>query len=208
MNENKHPVENENTADEAIYTKKSSTRLTVISAAVVVAVILLNVLASVLGDARLWYIDLTQNRYQSQKYTMYTLSDECAELVGEEAVPMVESINAEKAAAGEDAIKVNIVFCADKDVIEGDTMMRYVSYTARALAKEYPDAITVQYLNMAKNPSAVQKYKTTSAATIYNSDVIVEFGSEYLVQGIDNFYYTETGESEPWAYNGEKSWRQ
>ncbi|MBQ8409047.1 MAG: Gldg family protein [Clostridia bacterium] len=204
MNEEKNMNEAENTADDSIYTKKSSKRLTAISALVVVAVIILNVIISVLGDSRLWYIDLTQTRYQSQKYTMYTLSDECSDMIGEEAIPMIDSINAEKKASGEDPIKVNIVFCADKDVIEADGMMRYVSYTARALAKEYPDAIDVQYINMAKNPSAVQKYKTTSAATIYNSDVIVEFGSEYLIQGINSFYYIESTETTPWAYNGEK----
>ena len=208
MNENKQPIDqeigNENAANEGVYQKKSAKRLTMISALVVAAVIILNILASILGDMRLWYIDLTQNRYQSQIYTMYTLSDECADMIGEEAIPMVEGINAQKVAAGEDPIKVNIVFCADKDLIENNTMMRYISYTARALAKEYPDAIDVKYLNITKNPSSVQKYKTTSAATIYTSDVIVEFGTEYLVQGVNSFYYTETGESSPWAYNGEK----
>ena len=83
-------------------------------------------------------------------------------------------------------------------------MMAYVSYTARALEKEYPEAIEVEYINIDKNPSAVQKYKTTSAATIYDSNVIVEFGSEYLISKINSFYYQDSTASSPWAYNGEQ----
>ena len=206
MNENQNPLSNDkdHVDNNAIYMKKSAKRITTVSAIVVVAVLILNVLASVLGDSRLWYIDLTQTRYKSQTSTMYSLSEECSDMVGEGAIPMIEQVNAERAQRGEKPIKLKIVFCADKDVIENDRLMRYVSYTARGLAKNYSDYIEVQYLNISKNPSAVQKYKTTSAASIYNSDVIVEFGSEYLVQGINNFYYIESTEQDPWAYNGEK----
>lgn len=189
---------------DAVYKKKSPKRITAITAVVVVAVIALNILVSVFGDARLWYFDMTRGKYKSAESAFYTLSDTCKDLIGEEAVPSVREINAERRSAGLAPIKVNIVFCAEKDRIEQDEMMRYVSYTARTLAKTYPDCIDVQYVNMTKNPSSVQKYKTTSAANIYTSDVIVEFGSEYLVQSINSFYYTETTESSPWAYNGEK----
>lgn len=205
MNENQKPnAQEEQGADHGIYAKKTAKRITAVTALVVAAVLVLNAIITVLGDARLWYLDLTLTRYKSQTSTMYSLSDECADMVGEEAIPMIEQVNTERKARGEDPIKVKIVFCADKDVIENDKMMRYVSYTARGLAKEYSKYIEVEYLNMGKNPSAVQKYKTTSAATIYNSDVIVEFGSEYLVQGINNFYYIESTADAPWAYNGEK----
>jgi hypothetical protein len=175
-----------------------------ITAAVVAAVILLNVAVTLIGDFKLWYIDLTRERYISGESAMYTLSESCIELVGDQAVSMVESINAERKLAGEDAIKINIIFCADRDVIEANGYMRYVSYTARCLANEFSDSIAVKYIDIQDNPSAVQKYKTTSAATIYSSDVIVEFGSEYLVQGSDSFFYTDTGKDEPWAYNGEQ----
>lgn len=198
-------MNNPNFSDtEGVYKKKSKKRITAITAAVVVAVILLNIVISLIGDGRLGFIDLTLTRYMSQTSMMYSLSDECCDLIGEEAIPMIENINAERKGRGEEPIKLNIIFCADKDEIEGDKLMRYVSYTARSLEKEYSGHIDVQYINMRKNPSAVQKYKTTSAATIYNSDVIVEFGTEYLVQGISSFYYTESTADSPWAYNGEK----
>ncbi len=179
-------------------------KIAAINALVLALVLILNILVSVIGDIRLWYVDLSRERYKSAESALYTLSEECISLVEEQAVSMIRQINDEKASAGEDKIKLNIIFCADKDFIEQDDLMRYISFTARALAKEFPDCIDVKYINTVKNPSAVQKYKTNSAASIYTSDVIVEFGSEYIVRGVNSFYYTDTGESAPWAYNGEQ----
>lgn len=183
---------------------KTPKRVTVITALVIVAVIALNIAVSLIGDARLWYIDLTSVRYTSGESTMYTLSDSCSDLIGRDAVPMIEKVNAEREARGEEPTKLNIIFCADKDRIENDGMMGYLNMTARALEKEYPHAIDVQYINIDKDPSSVQRFKTTSAAKIYNSDIIVEFGSEYLVQKISAFYYQDEGASSPWAYIGEQ----
>lgn len=178
--------------------------MTLITVAVVVAVILLNVVISVIADRGLWYLDMTQVRYKSGETTMYSLSDTCRNLIATEAVPMIEKVNAERSARGEEPIRVNIIFCSDKDYIEGDGMMRYVNMTARRLENEFPDCFDVQYINIEKNPSAVQKFKTTSASSIYNSDIIVEFGSEYLIQKVSSFYYIDEGKTSPWAYNGEQ----
>ncbi len=186
------------------YKNKSPKRLRIITVAVIIALIALNAFISVMTDADLWYIDLTLPRYKNTDSGLYTLSDACRELIGNDSIPLIEKVNRERAERGEDPIKLNIIFCADKDHIEGDPMMRYVNMTARALEKEYPAAIDVRYVNIVKNPSAVQKFKTTSASTIYNSDVIVEFGSEYLIQKISSFYYQDDGASSPWAYIGEQ----
>ncbi len=186
------------------FSHKSPKKLKIFTVAVIIAVIALNVFASVIADARLWYIDLTLERYKSGESALYTLSDTCLTLIGEQSIPMVEKVNREREERGEQPIKVNIIFCADKDRIEGNDLMRYINMTARALEKAYPHAIEVQYVNIAKNPSAVQRFKTTSASSIYDSDVIVEFGSEYLIQRINSFFYTDDGASSPWAYNGEQ----
>ena len=204
MNLNQSDKDFEKKSDEDAPVVRKGRIWTLLGAIVVLAVIILNVFAAVLGDRNLWYIDMTRDKYKSATSTLYTLSDSCISLLSYDAIPKVAEINAERVANGEDEIKVKIVFCADKDFIEADDMMRYVSFTARALEKEFPDAIEVEYINMTKNPSAVQKYKTTTAASIYTSDVIVEFGSEYLVQSIKSFYYIDDTETKPWAYNGEK----
>ncbi len=227
MNEQQKEV----SAEEAVYPKKRSVLRSVITAAVLVAVILLNVFITVLGDRNLWYVDLSKTRYQNTDATFYSLSSQLTDMLSLDVIPMVKKVNEEREAKGEEPIKVNIVFCEDKDHIEGldlgknhssdnivglvaelfagckdrdHYLLRYISYTARLLAKEYPDEVSVQYLNVNKNPSSVQKYKTNSAATINDTDVIVEFGSEYLIQGVNSFYYTDSVAYDPWAYNGEK----
>ena len=183
---------------------KSPKSRKIITVAVVVLVIAINLAVSYLSDARLWFIDLTRVRYKSGEAAMYTLSDSCRELIEKDAIPYIEKANSEREARGEEPIKLNIIFCADKDRIEGDSMMTYINMTARCLEKEFPDAIDVQYINIDKDPSAVQRFKTTSASTIYNSDIIVEFGSEYLIQKMSAFYYQDEGALSPWAYNGEQ----
>jgi len=179
-------------------------RAGMITAIVVLAVIVLNIALTLIADADLWYIDLSEVRYKSGESTMYTLSDACKSLISTDVVPMIEAVNRERKAAGEEPIKLNIIFCADRDDIENDNDMRYVSMTARSLMKSFKDYIDVQYINIRKNPSAVQRFKTTSASTIYANDVIVEFGSEYLIQNVSAFYYRDDDNSRAWAYNGEQ----
>ena len=190
--------------ESSIYAKKSPKIITIITVAVIVAVMAFNILFSIIGDKAMIFFDISQVKYKTGSTNLYTLSDTCNDLIAREAVPMIKRFNEDGKAKGESAQKLKIIFCADKDIIEGDTKTRYVSYTARAIEKNYPEQVEVSYVNIEKNPSAIQKYKTTSAANINNADVIVEFGSEYLVQGINSFYLTDTDTSEEWAYNGEK----
>ncbi len=199
-------IKNDTVIDEygAPLSQKRPKSRKMITAAVIILVLVFNIIVGFVSDSRLWYIDLTSERYMDRESALYTLSDSCRTLIGEESIPMIEEFNRQREARGEKPIKLNIIFCSDKDIIENDSMMRYVNLTARALEKEYPHAIDVQYINIAKNPSAVQRFKTTSASTIYNSDVIVEFGTEYLVKKVSAFYYTDAGKSSPWAYNGEQ----
>ncbi|MBR3879531.1 MAG: Gldg family protein [Clostridia bacterium] len=179
-------------------------KVTLITAIVLLAVIIFNVLFTILADADLWYIDLSEVRYTAGESTMYTLSDSCKDLIRSEVIPMIESANDQRVSRGEEKIKLNIFFCSDKDVIESNDRLRYVSITARSLEKEFSESIDVQYLNIRQNPSSVQRFKTTSASTIHESDVIVEFGSEYLIGGISAFFYQDDGAERAWAYNGEQ----
>lgn len=183
---------------------KSGKKITLITALVVLAVILFNVVFTLIADAGLWYVDLSEVRYVDGESTMYTLSESCKSLISTQVIPMIESVNAQRENRGEEPIRLNIVFCADKDTVEGNEKMRYVSMTARSLQKEFSDFIEVQYVNIRQNPSSVQRFKTTSASTIYESDIIVEFGSEYLVQGVKSFFYQDDGKDYTWAYNGEQ----
>lgn len=184
--------------------RKSAKSVTAVTVIVVALVLILNIAFTLLADKNMWYVDLSPIRYTNGTSQMYTLSDECKAIISARVVPGIEKINAEREGAGKEALKLNIIFCADRDMIESDYKTRYVSYTARQLEKEFPELVEVKYINMIKNPSAVQKYKTTSATTIYNTDVIVEFGTESLVQHISAFYMIDATATEPWAYEGEK----
>ena len=151
----------------AIFGLCGSKRFTLITVAVLLAVLVFNIAFSLVADALLWQIDLTRTRYTGSNVGMYTLSGECLELIGNDAVPMIKEINSSRASRGEEPIKLNIVFCKERDAVENDSLLSYIHATARALECEYSDEIEISYVNITKNPSAVQKFKTTSASSIY-----------------------------------------
>lgn len=184
--------------------RKSRRKIIIISAIIVLAVLAVNIAFSILSYKNLWFVDLTTTRYNTIDATMYTLTPTTRDLISREAIPMINRVNSEKSAAGQEKLKLNIIFCAEPDLIEGEELMRYISYTARHLQKEFPEHINVEYINIEKNPTAVQKYKITSAANIYPTNVIVEFGSEFTVLSYKSFFTANSDSEAPWAYNGEK----
>ena len=134
----------------------------------------LNIAFTVLADKNLWFTDTSDTRYIKDEFTLYTLTPELENLMKSEVIPEINKVNSDRAANGEGNIKLKIIFCADPDMVQGDTYLRYANYTARQLEKLFPEHIEVDYINVNKNPSAVQKYKINSASTIYSSSVIVE----------------------------------
>lgn len=101
--------------------------------------------------------------------------------------------------------KLKIIFCDDEDDVESSELHMYVLETARQLRAEFPDVIEIEFINIYANPSAVNKYKTSTLTTISSTDVIVESGNEYRHFTLDSFYIFESSSSSTvWAYNGEK----
>ncbi len=184
--------------------RKSRSKIIIITAIVVLAVLAVNIAFSALAYKYLLYTDTTSTRYIAENSKLFTLTAATRDVIAKDAVTMIDKVNSEREASGEEKIKLNIIFCADPDQIEGDELLIYISHTARQLQKEFPDHINVEYLNITKNPTSVQKYKITSAANIYPSNVIVEFGSEFTVLSYKSFFTANTESDAPWAYNGEK----
>lgn len=182
----------------------------VVSAAVTVAVIAVvlavNVLFSFVADRFMWQVDETVTKYTSRKgVSMYTPTEEFLDVVRDYAIPMVEEMNAERAEKGEEPITINVKFCTERDKVYEADKLRMIQYSVLALQKEFPDAVKVEYLNIEKNPSQVQKYKATSSTNIYSHQIIFEFGTEYRVCSYDYFFLTsDSSSSEHWAYNGEQ----
>jgi hypothetical protein len=185
------------------FTKK--TVFYAVTVLVIAGVLLCNVGFHALATKGLWFIDFNIPRYLSMEGTLYRVSDSCIDLIDKNLPDAVDAINAERAQKGEEPLKVEIIFCTDPDVLDDNDYTRYIHYTALGLQKEFSDYIDVQYVNIVKNPSAIQKYKATSATNIYPSNVIVSFGTEYRVFTVDALFTSNDASSTDfWAYNGEK----
>ncbi|MBQ1982867.1 MAG: Gldg family protein [Clostridia bacterium] len=173
---------------------------------VVAALLAVNLLFSFLADRFMWQVDETVTRYVTQKgVSMYTPTEEFLDVVGDYAIPMVESVNAERAACGEESLAIKIMFCTERDRVYDNDYLRMIQYTALSLQKEFPGAVEVSYINVEQNPSAVQKYKATSSSSIYPHQIIFEFGGEFRVCSYDYFFLrSEESSTDYWAYNGEQ----
>ncbi len=166
----------------------------VITILIIAATILINACFSALASKFLWYIDLTTEG-------IYTLSDGAKELLDD----TFESVTARREEEGiTEPLQVTIKFCDLEDNIMEDTAHRYALMTARELADRYPDYVSVEYINIWENPTAVEKYKSSVLTTIYSSDVIVESGTEFRHYNLTDFYLTNDDATTPWAYYGEK----
>ena len=108
-----------------------------ITALVIAAVVILNVIFSILASANGWFIDLTTE-------SLYTLSDTSVELLGN----TFDAIADERKAEGSEPLKVKIRFCDLEDNIMASTAQRYVLITAKQLAEEFPDLIEIEYINI------------------------------------------------------------
>ena len=177
-----------------------------LTVAVIAIVLAFNIAFSFIADRFMWQVDETVTRYTTRPgVSMYTATEEFMDLVREYVIPMVEQMNADRATRGEDPITINIKFCTERDKVYAADKLRMIQYTALALQKEFPDAVKVEYLNIAQNPSQVQKYKATSSTNIYAHQIIFEFGTEYRVTSYDYFFLTrDSSSTEHWAYNGEQ----
>ncbi len=182
-----------------------------LTALIIAVIIIVNVIFSALTQKFMWYVDLTPE-------LLYSLSDEALTLIekGDDKfdtlspIEMVDSIREEKKAENADfddrSLMINIYFCDDPDNINSNSTQRYVHHTALELADKFPDHINVEYLDVVRNPSSVDKFRVNSLTPINTTSVIIEFGTEYRVRTLKSFYtYNSSEDTEPWAYNGEKA---
>ena len=191
-----------------------------LTALIIVAVIILNVIFSVLTQHFMLYTDLTPP-------LQFTLSDAFVDLIAagdgegtesESPIDMIEKFRAENkkynAENGltkadpqwrDENVKLNIILCDEPDAWKTGNN-RFVSHSAHEIEAEFPDYVSVTYVDIVTNPSAVSKYKENSLSRIYPTTVIVECGTEYRTRNLRGFFTFDSADSdEPWAYNGEKA---
>lgn len=176
----------------------------ILTALIIAAVVIVNVIFSALTQKFMWYADLTPE-------LLYTLSDEAIALVrdGDDefgSASPIEMVDKFREESDNDELRINIIFCTDPDTLEANSSQRYVYHTALELQDKFPDYINVENYNIVRNPSSVSKYKTSSLSNIYTTSVIIECGTEYRVRELRSFFtFSESTDEEPWAYNGEKA---
>jgi len=172
----------------------------ILTACIIAVVIIVNVIFSALAQKLLWYADLTPEM-------MFTLSDNAIDLLEngdpefEDSTSPIEMVDKLRAENPDEDLMIRIIFCDDPDAWTENTSMRYVYETAKQMEDAFPDHIRVENVNIIWNPSAVSGY-----AGVTTTSVVVEFGTEYRVRSLNQFYVynTEDTTEAPWAYNGEK----
>jgi hypothetical protein len=188
-----------------------------ITALVIAAIIIVNVVFSLLTERFRWYADLTPDLH-------FTISEECFQLIEESdeandsdsPIEMLEKFRAENKQYNADnglskgdegyrdeEVKVNILFCQERDVLEADPTTNYVVQNAEELRAEFPDYITTEYKDSKTNPSRFSKYLVSNTDSIATDSVIVECGTEYRVRTLRSFFVFV--KDEPYGYNGEKA---
>ncbi len=153
-----------------------------LTSVLVAAVILFNALFSLLATKFGWYTDMTTE-------SLYTLSDA--------AIETLQGVETN----GQD---VKIIFCDEPDNLTANMTQRLVYESALEIERNV-DYVTVENINIFRNPTAVNQYKTTSKTQIYSHSVIVACGTEFRLYSQRAFYlFEESDTSTPVAYNGEK----
>jgi len=176
-----------------------------LTAFVIAAVVLLNVLFYSLATNFRWYADMTSE-------ALFTLSDECKTLIND-AILGENGVNAERAKYNQtnglkpgdkdykEEAKVTLYFCDDPDNLTASYYMRYIYNTALELESEF-DFIEIGYYNVIYKPSEVLQYQKTGYQ-VTSQSIIVESGTEYRVFDVSSMYKTDDN-GNFWAYNGEK----
>lgn len=188
-----------------------------LTALIIAAVIIVNVIFSLLTQRFTWYLDLTPE-------LKFTISDECYDLIGGEDDPDIDSpiemvkkfreenkkYNADNGLKPGDKdyrdenVKINILFLMEKDALQHDSTTNYVVVNAEELRAKYDGYITTEYKDSTLNPKRFKKYLNTNTDTIAPDSVIIECGTEYRIRTLRSFFIFEDSET-PYAYNGEKA---
>ena len=154
-----------------------TTVMTVISVLVLLAAFLLGIGANAVKLSLNSYIDET-------KEGLYTLTDAFLEEVGQ-----IED-------------EITITFCADPDVLLNNYETRYIYIMAREIERSM-DNVKVVTCDVARNPTAVQQYRTTSTTVIRWNHVIVSCEKRYRMLTAAAFWSTDSTTGTYFAFNGE-----
>lgn len=97
---------------------------------------------------------------------------------------------------------ITVSFCMARDKYDNNDYFRYVRDIAENYSQLYPDRIRVQYLDLMRNPSAVDKYKNETGTNVTAANVIIQGEYHYRILALEAFYVTNE-ENQLYAFQGE-----
>ncbi len=159
-----------------------------LTATLIAALVLLNIIFSTLAQHRGWYIDMTPDR-------LYTVSDLCHELL-EDSFEEAEE---------EGEVKVEIIFAQNYNAYEVGSVGRYIVDTARELAQRYPDIITLDWFDCWLDKSLAEELGVRNSNSVVlrvtrsdgSVDSRVFFQQEF-------FTFADGNTTDPIGYDGER----
>ncbi len=151
---------------------------------VIAAAVIINAAVSALGARFSWYVDMS-SAFSTE------LSEECADYIRDFIIPDIKKLGPQKA---------EIIFCSPEKEIKDEPSLYYILSTARAIEEKYPEYISVEFLDVWRNPQTARELGAQSS-----SDVIISHGKKHAAIRLVDFYvFDSEDESAPIAYNGEK----
>ncbi len=157
--------------------------------AVVAAVIVLNVLVTALTQKFSLYVDMTGE-------DLYSISDACDS--------MIDGLIADHAG---DTVPLHyeILFCAPFDTLENTQTTKLIYNFARKLEAQYPDLISIDYIDIITHPTLAEQYTTTAAAKVKTTDVIVRSTNTdgFRKYSQEAFFVTAESDGSLFAFNAE-----
>lgn len=157
---------------------KYGTASVVLTVVFIAFVFIINLVAGVLTEKYNWYADLTEEQ-------LYTISDESFRLLEDMDEP------------------VKIIFLTPLDQLDSDSYVKNI----KTLALEYEekfDNISIEYIDMKRNPELVRKYKRDYS--LRDTTIIVESEKRFAAFDMaECFVYTQNndGSYSYYAFNGE-----
>ena len=159
------------------------------TAAVIAAIVVLNVVATALTQKLSLYVDMTSK-------DLYSISEACDAMIDD----LIED-------HANDVVPLHyeILFCAPFDTLENSQTSKMIYSFARKLEATYPDLISVDYIDIITYPTLAEQYTTTTAATVKTTDVIVKSSNTdgYRKYADIAFFVTAESDGSVFAFNGE-----
>ena len=143
-------------------------------------VIVLNAAVYALTYSFGWYLDLTGEQY-------YGITEKSTSLLDTVLTP---------------GVKVQITFCQDKDRVLDDDAGYYVYKCVQTYQEEYPDNVSVKFLDINKHPELIEKYTTQRNMKLYTYSIIMETEKNARVFDYDDFFVFDEN-SNVYAFHGE-----